>query len=98
MADRMFRYRVSVNDEPHQFELSSDPLHVEAGRWGVHPQGPHFVDFWTINVDGAPQRSRSFQVFGTGQPLPEDAKYIGTTARTDEGAVWHLFELAEEES
>jgi hypothetical protein len=32
-------------------------------------------------------------VFGTGQPLPEDAGWRGTCDRTPDGLVWHLYEL-----
>lgn len=82
---RMFRYVVSVDDQPHIIPLSHSPVAVAA-------IGPHSVEFWVEHTEGAPQIKRAFQVFGTGQPLPDDARWVGTCARTTAGLVWHLYE------
>lgn len=83
---RMFRYVVSVDDQPHVIPLSHSPVAVAAiGAWSV--------EFWAEHTEGAPQIKRAFQVFGTGHPLPEGAKWAGTCARTGEGIVWHLYEV-----
>lgn len=83
---RMFRYVISVDDEPHIIPLSHSPVAVAA-------IGPAVVEFWAECTQGAWQPDRTFQVFGTGQPLPADAKWVGTCARTVQGLVWHLYEL-----
>lgn len=87
MADRrMFRYVVSVDDQEHIVPLTHNPVAVAAvGAWSV--------EFWAEHTDGAPPAKRTFRVFGTGQPLPEDARWVGTCARTDGGLVWHLYEI-----
>jgi hypothetical protein len=88
MADidrRMFRYVVSVDDEVHIIPLSHSPVAVAA-------IGPYSVEFWAEHTEGASQGKRTFQVFGTGHPLPDDARWIGTCARTEGGLVWHLYE------
>ncbi|MFI9558858.1 DUF7352 domain-containing protein [Nonomuraea endophytica] len=93
MARRMLRYQVIVNDRPQPIALQSDPLHVEAARIGVGVHAPHVVEFWAEgSLEDAGTR-RLFQVFGTGHELPEGARWWGTTARTAEGLVWHLYEL-----
>jgi hypothetical protein len=83
---RMFRYVVGIDDEPRIVALSHSPVAVAA-------IGAFSVEFWAEHTEGAPQIKRAFQVFGTGQPLPEDARWVGTCARTDGGLVWHLYEI-----
>jgi hypothetical protein len=108
MSRRMFRYVVRVDDQPHTFDLAcggySGPLHVAAsrGRPGNIEQpaatgtgGIHVVEFWAEhNPDEHDERPRTFQVFGTGQPLPDDAHWVGTCDRTPDGLVWHLYEIS----
>lgn len=95
MTRRMLRYRVFVRDRPETRAISGDPLHVEAARLGVGPNAGHVVDFWAEGSFEDPGIERTFQVFGTGHPIPEGARWWGTTARTDDGLVWHLYELSE---
>jgi hypothetical protein len=90
-ARRMFRYTVPVNGQPYPHSLTGDPVHVAVGAT------PAEVDFWAEHADGAPERARWFQVFGTGHPLPPGARYVGTCQRTQEGLIWHLFEILQEE-
>ncbi|WP_442811729.1 MULTISPECIES: DUF7352 domain-containing protein [unclassified Streptosporangium] len=94
MARCMLRYQVVVNDRPQGFKLGGNPVHVEAARLGAGPQAQHLVEFWAEGrrLDGT-EIERTFQVFGTGHPLPEGARWWGTTARTPEGLVWHLYEV-----
>lgn len=100
MARHMLRHRVTVNGHPHTFKLGHSPVHVEASRLGVSHQAPHAVDFWAEDESDDhgeldTRITRTFQVFGTGHPLPEDARWRGT-ARADDGLVWHLYELPTE--
>lgn len=82
----MFRYVVPVDDGRHLVSLSGSPVAVSATGW------PHSVEFWAEHTEGAVQAARAFQVFGTGHPQPEDAKWAGTCPRTPDGLVWHLYE------
>jgi hypothetical protein len=87
---RMFRYVVSVDGQPHVVPLSHSPVAVaDAGD----PLGQPGVEFWAEHTEGAPQIARAFQVFGTGHPLPDNARWVGTCARTADGLVWHLYEI-----
>lgn len=88
---RIYRYTVPADDRPHDISLTSSPVHVANGATLDE------VEFWAEHADGAPEVTRSFQVFGTGHLLPGNARYIGTCPRTREGLVWHLYELAGEE-
>lgn len=88
-ARRMFRYEVPVDDRPHPVRLSGDPVAAACTvtGWTV------LVEFWAECDESVPQVTRSFQVFGTGHPLPPGARWAGTCPRTPGGLVFHLFEL-----
>jgi hypothetical protein len=83
---RMFRYVIGIDDQPHVVTLTHDP--VAAAAIGVM-----WVEFWAEHDEDAGCTDRTFQVFGTGQPLPDGARWIGTCARAEDGFVWHLYEL-----
>lgn len=95
----MLRYEVAVSGRPQTFPIygDGDPVHVAASRLGVGPSALHIVEFWAEADDGddfrGPFARRTFQVFGTGHPLPDGAVWRGTCDRTPEGLVWHLYEL-----
>ena len=90
-AKRMiFRYTVPVDDQAWTFDLTGDPVHVANGITLDE------VDFWAERTIGAAATARRFQVFGTGHPLPENARYVGTCPRMS-GLVWHLYELVSDE-
>jgi hypothetical protein len=88
MADRILRFEVPVDDQPHTIELTkwARPLQVGAVR-------DDLAEFWALHREGEPTIPRMFLVCGTGQPLPEGTMWQGTSPRTAGGFVWHLFEL-----
>jgi hypothetical protein len=75
------RYEVPVDDQPHGHELSGSLL-------GVAAQSADVVEFWAEAGDGIGV-TRQFRVFDTGQPIPDDARWVGTTS----GTVLHLYEV-----
>jgi hypothetical protein len=80
------RYEVPVDDEAHDIELSGPIVHVDC-------RNPDRVEIWAVAGEHEPM-VRTFQVFGAGQPLPDNAAHIGTALAGRGGAlVWHLFEL-----
>ena len=85
-ARRMFRYFVPVDDCPHTLTLTCDPV-------AFATSGDDLVDFWAEKDPRCGASDRVFQVFGTGHPLPPDARYVGTCPRTRSGLIWHLYEL-----
>jgi hypothetical protein len=93
MARRVYRVFVIVGARPKTFEMTGPPLHVEADRVGVGPQAQHTVDVWYEHDDDAQPVQRELVAVGTGHPLPDGALYRGSTARTEDGFVWHLYEL-----
>jgi hypothetical protein len=99
MGTQMFRQRVIVGAPPWRTRMADAPVrHVEAARLGVGPRAQHVVDFWYEHDDARAEVERTFVVVGTGHEVPAGARYCGTTARTDDGLVWHLFELPDGEA
>lgn len=97
----VLRYEVPIDNQPHTFTLTYGPHAVAAKRvWSPPHLVIHNVEFWAEHEDrpGVTAVERTFQVFGTGQPIPSSARIVGTAERLD-GLVWHLYELfpAEEE-
>lgn len=99
MSRRVFRYVVPVDDQPHAFYLVSNVrvLHVAAQAFTaetVSSDSNHAVEFWVEDYGGDLLTiRRTFQVFGTGQPLPDGAQWRGTCDRLPSGLVWHLYEV-----
>jgi hypothetical protein len=83
---RVLRYTVDHEEGAKTFSLRGNPVHV--GNGGLVGE----IDFWVVDSDGVPKTTRRFQVFGTSEALPPDARHIGTCPRTA-GEVWHLFEV-----
>lgn len=88
---RMFRHTVPVDDLAHVIGLSHSP--VRAVAFAMSSWNDAMVEFWAEHTEGAPQTGRTFQVFGTGQPLPDDAEWVGTCPRSANGLVFHLYRL-----
>jgi len=88
MALRMFRYEIPVDGEAHKFLLKSYPVKAEIT--------PSFqVEFWAEHNDVLDEEEYTFQVYGTGHPIPDGGMYVATTDRKN-GLVFHLYELPEE--
>lgn len=91
---RMFRYEVKVDDRPQRHLVHGEAVKVATQPWV--PGKTPVVEFWAEDITPAPNgtlHQRTFQVFATGQPLPEGAQWRGTTDRDPAGLVWHLYEL-----
>lgn len=84
MPSAIYRHAVPVDDSWHILRLTGDILHVDT-------RNPRIVEIWALHTDG-PAVPRSFRVYGTGQPLPEDVTYRGTVLTGGGGLVWHLME------
>lgn len=85
---RIFRYEVPVDDQWHTIPLSGAVVQVDAQR-------PDVVEFWAFHCPGAPQLARKFRVFGTGHPMPDEARtHVGAVvvAAPFGRLVWHLME------
>ncbi len=86
MTRHLHRHVVPVDDCQHEFTLTGGPLAVAAAA------DARSVEFWTEHDPEAGRADRAFRVFGTGQPLPPEARWAGTCQRV-RGLVWHLYEM-----
>lgn len=95
----IFRYEVVVDDKPQRHLIQGEVRKVAAGYSMIDGRRRHVIEFWAETEKPAPDGTllqRTFQVFGTGHPLPAEAVWRGTCDRTPEGLVWHLYELTGE--
>jgi hypothetical protein len=86
------RFELPVDDRPHGIDLTGDILHVASRRPGA-------VDVWyQARPDGMESMRRSFQIVGTGQPIPTHlaidtiGRHHGTAISPDGQLVWHVLE------
>lgn len=85
MSRAIWKYEFEVTDIVQAYDIPQgySIVHVEA-------QGRHVCMWVDVNVERE-KTERTFQIFGTGHPVPDDAAYIGTAQIGS--FVWHLFEV-----
>ena len=81
------KFNVPISDEWHRHE-SGPVLYV-----GL--QAPLDLNYWAEIDTEAEIPWRWLRVFGTGQPLPDNAQYVGTVQDVAHSLVWHLYERIE---
>lgn len=89
MTRSVWKYPVPVDDRNHVFLVPS-------GQWLPALHVDSNADIVTIYAEVEPEAYAEpsiFRVFGTGQPIPDGAVYMGTTFH-DSGLVWHLYETS----
>lgn len=80
---RILRFEVPVDDRFHLIRVPRNSiLHVGC-------RNERAVEFW-IGEHASGDEVRAYQVYGTGQPIPEGTKYEGTAVAPGGRLVWHL--------
>ncbi|MFI2620470.1 hypothetical protein [Streptomyces sp. NPDC018584] len=86
------RAELPLDDRPHAIDLTGEILHVAARR-------PLAVDVWyQTRPDSVQPMRRSFQIVGTGQPIPTHlgvdtiGRHHGTAVNREADLVWHVLE------
>jgi hypothetical protein len=83
-GEAIHRYEVPVDGQWHELKLAGDPLHIGCRSVEV-------VELWAVADLPRPNlTTRAFQVVGTGQPIPDRARYWGSVVKGP--LVWHLIE------
>ncbi|WP_399559368.1 hypothetical protein [Streptomyces chartreusis] len=87
LQDVIHRAELPIDDRPHGIDLTGDILHAAVRRAG-------HVDVWYLaRRPEQKHMGRSFQVVGTGQPLPAWlARHHATAITPDDQFVWHVLE------
>lgn len=83
----IWKYPLAVVDgiQTRKIPIGATFCHV-----GNDPRGPG-VAVW-FHVDSArSEESRDFMVVGTGHPVPEQSKYLGSASQN--GFIWHVLQL-----
>lgn len=85
------RYRLPI---PHVIDAQILGLPHGARLLSVAavPGEPGALDLWALVNPAQPIVGRRVLIVGTGDEVPTDAVFIGTTAAAGEG-VWHVFEI-----
>jgi hypothetical protein len=85
---RVLKWDVPVDDREHTIGAGFI-AHVGC------QQGPETVQVWTEQSDDHPTRwpARTVRVFGTGQPLPDGARHLGSVVSAGGALVWHVYEV-----
>ncbi len=90
---KIYKYPLAV--------LDAQEILVPQGAFVLSVQIQHHggIVFWAMVDDEAGPERRTYRVFGTGQPIPDDltnarngSRYLGTVQ--DGVLVWHVFEQA----
>lgn len=87
---KIYKYPLNIDDE-QTVEL---PVGAEILTVQLQHGRPHI---WAaVDEDQPNLEARKLLTIGTGNPMPEVGKYLGTyqTASGGEAFVWHLFEAA----
>lgn len=81
------RVELPIDDRPHGIDLTGDLLHAAVRRPGA-------VDVWyRARPENVQHMRRSFQIVGTGQPLPIYLdRHHGTAIAPAGQLVWHALE------
>lgn len=87
---RMLRWDVPIDGLPHEIYVEGNIRTV-----GIRTIGDTYrrLDLWSeVSAGSEPGHARILQVYGTGWEIPDTAVWLGTTPRTPDGLVWHLYE------
>lgn len=86
---RIFKYKLRVTDT----QKISMPVGAEILTVGVQED---FICIWALVNDDHAIEERTFEIFGTGNPIHGDMgisrNYLGTVFMHDGKLVWHIFE------
>lgn len=96
---RVHRYEVPIDGTSHLIPDVTRPLHIAATANGtVEFWAESYADKWALLKLPTEDQDRLnwpadrfLRVVGTGEPIPLESVYYGTTQRTPDGLVWHLY-------
>lgn len=94
--NRVLRHEIPIDSRPHTLRLGGDPIAAD----GYRPGGlsVNTLEFWCVSDDASYSVMYQLQVFGTGEPVPDGARWLCSTGRLPNGEVWHLFDMEPDHS
>lgn len=82
MSRTIHRYVLPVDDQWHTLDLTGPVMHVAT-------RGEEYVEIWAIVDPAVTPYTRTYRVYGTGQPDVEGA-HLGTAITPSGRFVWHV--------
>ncbi len=82
---KIHRFEVPVDDQTHVLRFPIDSIKHVAAR------DPYFVEVWAEVNPGRDVQRTVVQVYGTGQPIPDNVEHIGSAITPSGTFVWHLY-------
>lgn len=81
------KFQLKLTDEPQVFQMpvGAQVLTTQT-QWDV-------ICIWALVDPQAKLDPRTFIIRGTGHPVQDNVKYIGTVQQMDGRFVWHIFEV-----
>jgi hypothetical protein len=87
-------YKYIVDSQSMHQHIFAVTLPLEAKVLTVQKQGENTCMWVLQNLQGnGPFQERRFVKIGTGQPVAENYKYIGTVQEMGGALIWHYFEV-----
>ena len=90
----VYKYEVPVSDVPWAVGMPIGAKILHVGVSGTDPMTTVWI--WAEVARDVPTEIRSFQLTGTGHPVPDGLTYVGTAYEAMLPLVWHVWEVTME--
>ena len=87
MSNRVLKWPVVADGD--SYFVSGTPVFVACTDDKIYD----VVHVWTLSSESVTDETRKLQIFATGQPVPDDAVYVGTALAAGGALVWHVFDV-----
>jgi hypothetical protein len=89
MARMVKKFLLDADDEVHSFTYGGGVLMVDSTRYD-----PNIIEVLVeTGKSGETDKTHKLRAFATGQNVPDDAVYCGSTNRNADGTIWHVYEV-----
>jgi hypothetical protein len=84
----MWKFQFDIADEVVLYM----PQGAEVKHVATPPEGRSIFLWALVDPEAAKDEARKFYIRGTGHPVPDGLKHVGTAVAAGTGLVWHMFE------
>lgn len=84
---QIVRHDIPVDDAAHLISTSLGVVHLQCLT------GYDTIQLWTLEDEAVEPTNHYYKVYGTDQPLPTGANYVGTALAAQGTIEWHLFDI-----
>lgn len=90
MAREVWKVDLPIDDEWHGYPMAKI-VHVACQYGALTNTVQVWFEATTDLPEGYQDTTHNLRVFGTGQPVPEDAEHVGTAIMAGGRLVWHVY-------